>query len=70
MEDMKCLSGPVKCILMMIFLIYIISPIDFLPEILLGPIGLIDDLGAVFALLMTATGGDIKKFGKMFDSFK
>lgn len=28
--------------------VYAISPIDVVPEVLLGPLGLIDDLGALF----------------------
>ena len=34
-------------------LLYIASPIDFLPEIPFGPIGLLDD-AAILGLLMTA----------------
>ena len=30
-------------------LIYLVSPIDVLPEVILGPIGLLDDAGAVTA---------------------
>jgi uncharacterized membrane protein YkvA (DUF1232 family) len=34
-----------------ICLVYIVSPFDFVPEFLLGPIGLIDDAGiAAFAI--------------------
>lgn len=35
-------------------LIYILSPIDFIPEILVGPLGLIDDLGVVLFLILFA----------------
>jgi uncharacterized membrane protein YkvA (DUF1232 family) len=35
-------------------LIYVFSPIDFLPEIALGPAGLLDDLGAVFVGIASA----------------
>ena len=31
-------------------LVYLVSPIDVLPEALLGPIGLLDDAGAVTAV--------------------
>jgi uncharacterized membrane protein YkvA (DUF1232 family) len=31
--------------------VYIISPIDLLPEAFLGPLGLIDDLGALFVAI-------------------
>ena len=34
-----------------LYSLYILSPIDILPEFLLGPVGLIDDL-AVFGLLL------------------
>jgi uncharacterized membrane protein YkvA (DUF1232 family) len=34
--------------------IYCISPIDVLPEVFLGPVGLIDDVGAAVAGLMAA----------------
>jgi uncharacterized membrane protein YkvA (DUF1232 family) len=34
--------------------IYVISPIDILPEAFLGPIGLIDDVGAVIAGIFSA----------------
>lgn len=36
-------------------LIYIISPIDLIPEALLGPLGILDDLGVVFFLLGLST---------------
>lgn len=32
-------------------IVYIISPIDLLPEAFLGPFGLIDDLGALFVAI-------------------
>ena len=71
MDFNKCLSGPMKCIMIMMLILYIISPIDFIPEILLGPIGLIDDAGALFALLGLAVSGDGKNsFGKILDIFK
>lgn len=39
---------------LLLCLAYIISPIDFIPEALVGPIGLIDDLGVVLLLLIVA----------------
>jgi uncharacterized membrane protein YkvA (DUF1232 family) len=30
-------------------LVYLVSPVDVLPEVILGPIGLLDDAGAVTA---------------------
>lgn len=34
--------------------IYCISPVDILPEVLLGPFGLIDDIGAIVAGIAAA----------------
>jgi uncharacterized membrane protein YkvA (DUF1232 family) len=34
--------------------VYVVSPVDVLPEIVLGPIGLIDDIGAIVAAVMSA----------------
>ena len=34
--------------------IYCISPVDILPEVLLGPFGLVDDIGAVVAGISAA----------------
>jgi uncharacterized membrane protein YkvA (DUF1232 family) len=33
--------------------LYIISPIDLMPEIILGPFGLVDDFGALFLAIKT-----------------
>ncbi len=33
--------------------LYLFSPVDFLPEILLGPLGLTDDAAAVIAFITT-----------------
>lgn len=40
--------------LLILSLIYIISPIDFIPELFLGPLGLIDDMGLIIVLLIVA----------------
>ncbi len=32
--------------------IYLISPVDLVPEALLGPLGLVDDTGAVAAVVL------------------
>lgn len=32
-------------------ILYMVSPIDFMPEVLLGPLGIVDDMG-VLALVM------------------
>jgi uncharacterized membrane protein YkvA (DUF1232 family) len=57
--DNKCLSGPVKCFLLLAALIYIISPIDLIPEAIFGPLGLIDDLAVGLAAWQLIKGGDI-----------
>jgi uncharacterized membrane protein YkvA (DUF1232 family) len=36
--------------------LYIISPIDLMPEALLGPFGLVDDFGALFLAIKTIKG--------------
>lgn len=41
--------------LLIISLLYIISPIDFIPEFIAGPLGLTDDFGLVIILLLKAT---------------
>ncbi len=45
----------------LLFLAYILSPIDFLPEALLPLIGLADD-AAVFALLVRSLMTDVARF--------
>ncbi|OOF69929.1 DUF1232 domain-containing protein [Rodentibacter caecimuris] len=34
-----------------LILIYLLSPVDILPEALLGPLGLVDDIAAVMLLI-------------------
>lgn len=34
--------------------IYVLSPIDFIPEIALGPLGVVDDIGAVVVGVIAA----------------
>lgn len=41
----------IKLLKIVLILIYLFSPIDILPEAVLGPLGLIDD-GAAIALLI------------------
>jgi uncharacterized membrane protein YkvA (DUF1232 family) len=36
--------------------IYVISPIDIMPEAILGPLGLVDDLGALVLIVRTLMG--------------
>lgn len=34
-------------------LVYVLSPLDLIPEVILGPLGLLDDGGAILAVLLT-----------------
>lgn len=67
-ENGKCTGGPMKCLLIIGAILYVISPIDFLPELFLGPIGLIDDVVALIAAWKLSGGGDL--LGKMGDILK
>lgn len=40
--------------ILILSLLYILSPIDFIPEFLLGPLGIVDDLGFILFLLFKA----------------
>jgi len=40
--------------ILILSILYILSPIDFLPEFLIGPLGLVDDLGLVILLILKA----------------
>lgn len=61
-------KGTLKLIVLVGIILYVISPIDLLPEAVLGPIGLIDDLFVIlfgasylgFDLLKSAKGMRIK----------
>ena len=46
--------------LLVLSLIYIISPIDFIPEFLIGPLGLVDDLGLIIIMLLFAVINSFK----------
>ena len=37
-------------------ILYALSPIDLIPEVILGPLGLLDDGGAIFVVLLTVLG--------------
>ena len=42
--------------------LYLLSPIDLVPEILLGPFGLVDDLGAlIYILTLFFSSDNIRK---------
>jgi uncharacterized membrane protein YkvA (DUF1232 family) len=47
--------------LLILSLVYVLSPLDFIPELLLGPIGIIDDGGLLIVLLIKATYSFIKE---------
>ena len=40
--------------LLILSLLYVLSPIDLLPEFILGPLGIVDDLGLILLLLTKA----------------
>ena len=44
-------------LLFFIILVYVVSPIDLMPEILLGPIGYIDDAFAIMTALFVFLKG-------------
>lgn len=39
-------------LILILVLVYFVSPIDILPELILGPIGYIDDLGSIIVAMM------------------
>lgn len=41
----------IKWIKIILILIYLISPVDILPEAVLGPLGLVDDAAALLLLI-------------------
>lgn len=42
-----------KLITIVIALIYLVIPVDILPEAVLGPLGLVDDATAIFLIIRT-----------------
>ena len=48
-------------------LLYILSPIDIMPELIFGPLGVVDDLG-VFVLLLRMLYGEAADYIKVRDS--
>lgn len=40
-----------------LLIVYVLSPIDLLPEAVLGPVGLVDDLIAILAVLVYLAKG-------------
>ncbi len=43
----KSMSKMKRALIVLFTLIYVLSPLDILPEFLLGPVGLLDDLGVL-----------------------
>lgn len=41
----------IKLLKIIVILIYLLSPVDLLPEAVLGPMGLVDDAAALFLLI-------------------
>lgn len=57
---MSKLSKPDLAIIVMA-LLYVLSPVDFIPELIAGPLGLTDDVAAlavITAIIMRAFGRD------------
>lgn len=55
----------IKLIVLFLGAIYILSPIDFLPEALLGPVGLIDDVIVGMIVFLVVMGGQDIDVGRM-----
>jgi len=53
----KIFSGMFGWIVAMFLLIYVISPIDFMPEAFFGPLGLMDDFVALLMAWGIIKGG-------------
>ncbi|MFA9487991.1 MULTISPECIES: DUF1232 domain-containing protein [unclassified Mannheimia] len=49
----KSPTNKIKWIKIAIILIYMFSPVDILPEAILGPLGLVDDAAALMLLIKT-----------------
>lgn len=49
----KIQTNKAKWIKVAIILIYMFSPVDILPEAILGPLGLVDDAAALLLLIKT-----------------
>lgn len=47
-------------------LLYFVVPFDFLPEIMVGPTGLVDDLVLALAVLQHAFGRDLEPFAEKY----
>jgi len=65
-KDSQCLGLPMKCIITILLILYVLSPIDLLPEIFLGPIGLIDDAGALLLAFLLNSKDLMGRFGGIF----
>jgi uncharacterized membrane protein YkvA (DUF1232 family) len=51
-EFLKFLKNLVLVLWLSLLLLYIISPIDLMPELYLGLLGLVDDVAAIFLVLV------------------
>ncbi|HGO5815819.1 TPA: DUF1232 domain-containing protein [Mannheimia haemolytica] len=49
----KLPTNKMKWIKIAIILVYMFSPVDILPEAILGPLGLVDDAAALMLLIKT-----------------
>ena len=61
MELGGLVKAPLKLLVIFFAIIYILSPVDVLPEALLGPIGFIDDLMALLAKWGMVQGKGIRE---------
>lgn len=48
---MRALS-PLQWLTFLLAVVYVVSPVDVLPELLLGPFGLVDDAAAIAVIVM------------------
>ena len=53
---MGLLDFPVKIIVLLFSALYVISPIDLVPEMVLGPLGFIDDIMVIFVAMGVLKG--------------
>ena len=47
-------------------LLYFVTPIDLMPEAMLGPVGFLDDLVLASAVLSQALGGELEPFARKY----
>jgi len=60
-KDTKCLGAPLTCIVTMFLILYIISPIDLIPDVI-PIVGWIDDFFAFLGIIAINSGYLISLF--------